>query len=229
MHPTVHRDIVKAFLDEKLSTNEFIKLYLTVCKEGEKLMVESLYEIISKFFWAVEDFHEDVTPEEEAQDPFSITEVTMRKRLAAALDELDQFLSTYNGDYFEEPSGKFLEHLQQVEKNRPIYELVDTINHFLKGNLSALKFKEFYLEGFRAEKPGILIEPLAKILKSVATSLENYGSPEDGATNLTEEKLRETIKQVADSLDNLLRQIKGNYYLTETEAANLQPTEFARL
>jgi virulence-associated protein VagC len=127
MHPTIHRDIVKAFLEGRLSTNEFIRLYLIIFKEGEKLMVEPLYEIISKFFWAVEDFHEDVTPEEEAEDQFSITEPTMRKRLAAALDELEQFLKTYKGDYFEEPSGKFLEHLKQREKNRPIYELVETM------------------------------------------------------------------------------------------------------
>jgi hypothetical protein len=103
MHPTVHRDIVKAYLDERLTASEFERLYLIIFREGTGFVIELLYDILNEIFWAVEDYQEDVTPEEEVKDKFSITEATMRKRVATAYQKLEKFLNEYEGSYYQDP------------------------------------------------------------------------------------------------------------------------------
>lgn len=65
MHPTVHRDVIKAFLDNRLTAKDFETLYLVIYLRREGFMVEPLYEILNKVFQAVENYWEGCTPEEE--------------------------------------------------------------------------------------------------------------------------------------------------------------------
>jgi hypothetical protein len=80
--------------------------------------------------------------------------------------------------------------------------------------------KPCYLENFRAAKSDVLKEPLGKMFKRMADFLENY--------DLTEEELREEVKQANEKLVEILREYKGVYYRSETKLANLPASEMVQ-
>jgi Bacterial self-protective colicin-like immunity len=109
----------------------------------------------------------------------------------------------------------------------------DLMRAYLENRMSADEFEELYIPAFRAEKGGVWVEPLYWILQGIFTSVDAYCKDctpeEEDHFNITEPTFRKEITEALEKLDKFLQEYEGNYYLTETEAANLQPAEFARL
>lgn len=112
MHPSVYKDLMYAFLEDKISVDEFQTIYFVAVKNDKSVWVEPVHQAIQGVFSSLDAYCEDCTPEEE--DAFTITEPTLRKEVAEAVENLDTFLREYTGSYLLERKSTFNKQMVQV-------------------------------------------------------------------------------------------------------------------
>lgn len=81
-----YAELIQAFLNSKISIQDFEKEYMQTFLNEPRGMEQNVFLILDKFFADVECYDASINPDTE--DDFNITEATLRKKAEETLENL---------------------------------------------------------------------------------------------------------------------------------------------